>query len=87
MTAACPIRLGSALTALFLIGGSSITIAQTSVPSITITNGRTFLAGEISISGDISAIETKVFTCTPAQLFKKGDKVAAQVSEDQSMER
>jgi hypothetical protein len=84
MTTACPIRLGSALIALFLLGASSITTAQTSVPSITITNGRTFLAGEISISADISAIDTKVFTCTPVQPFKKGDKVAAQVSEDQA---
>jgi hypothetical protein len=86
MVAACPIRLRCALTALFLISGLSITTAQTSVgvPSITITNGKTFLAGEISISGDISAIDTKAFTCTPAQLFKNGDKVAAQVSQDQA---
>jgi hypothetical protein len=82
MAAPCPIRLGGALAALFLIGGSSITTAQTSVTSITITNGRTLLAGGISVTGDISAIETKSFTCTPVQLFKKGDKVAAMVSQD-----
>jgi len=83
MTAACTSLLARALTVLFLIGGSSIATAQTSVPSITISNGRTFLAGAISIGGDISAIDNKVFTCTPVQLFKKGDKVAAQVSQDQ----
>jgi hypothetical protein len=43
---------------------------------------RAFLAGAISISGDIPAIETKSFTCTPIHLFKKGDKVAAMMSDD-----
>ena len=45
---------------------------------------RTFFAGEISMKADLSATETKLFTCTPVQPFKKGDKVAAIVSDDQA---
>jgi hypothetical protein len=55
-----------------------------SVPSIVIRGGKTFLAGEVSIGGDISTIETILFTCNPVQSLKKGDKVLAMVSDDQA---
>lgn len=45
---------------------------------------KVFLAGQISTKADIQAFETKVFTCTPVQPFKRGDKVAATVSDDQA---
>jgi hypothetical protein len=59
------------------------------IPSVSISTDksgktRTFLAGAISIRGDISALETKSFTCTPVYPLKKGDKVAAMVSDDQA---
>jgi hypothetical protein len=59
------------------------------IPSISMStdkNGktRTFLAGAISIRDDLSAIETKSFTCTPVYPLKKGDKVAAMISDDQA---
>jgi hypothetical protein len=74
---------GVILAALICIGGFTGARAQDSVPSISIRDGNTYLAGAISVGGDISTIETKSFTCTPVQSFKKGDKVAAFVSEDQ----
>lgn len=70
--------------ALYWIGAFSVVYAQNSQPAIVIRDGRTFLAGEVSIGGDISAIETNSFTCTPIQPFKKGDKVAAMVSDNQA---
>ena len=45
---------------------------------------KAFLAGAISIDGDISTVETKSFTCTPLFPLKKGDKVAAMLSDDQA---
>jgi hypothetical protein len=45
---------------------------------------KAFLAGAISIGGDISTIETKSFTCTPLFPLKKGDKVAAMLSDEQA---
>ncbi len=59
------------------------------IPSVSISTDksgktRTFLAGAISIRGDISAIETKSFTYTPVYPLKKGDRVAAMVSDDQA---
>jgi len=45
---------------------------------------RAFLGGAVSVGGDISAIETKFFTCTPVQHLKKGDNVAVMLSDDQA---
>ena len=61
-------------------------IAQPAISMSSDSSGktRTFLGGTISISGDIQTIETNSFTCTPVQPFKKGDKVAAMVSDDQA---
>jgi hypothetical protein len=59
---------------------ASTTQAGTATKS---AESRTFLAGEISIRGDVSVLDTKFFTCTPIQPLKKGDKVAAMVSDDQ----
>ena len=58
-------------------------------PAISISSdpsgkSRAFLSGAISISGDIQTIETKSFTCIPVKAFKKGDKVAAMLSDDQA---
>src|SRR5579859_4638480 len=69
---------------LYWIGAFNVVYAQNSQPSIVIRDGRTFFAGEVSIGGDISAVETSSFTCTPVQPFKKGDKVAAMVSDNQA---
>jgi hypothetical protein len=79
-------RLG--VVTLVALAWSSGTFCQ-GIPSVSISTDKsgkttTFLAGEISIGGDIAAIETKSFTCTPVQPLKKGAKVAAMLSDDQA---
>jgi len=72
------------LVELAWIGGPTVASAQNSQPSTTVGGGHAFLAGEISVGGDISVIETKLFTCTPVQLFKKGDKIPAMLEIEQT---
>jgi hypothetical protein len=76
------------LVVLVALAWSSPAFCQ-GIPSVSISTDksgktRTFLAGEISIRGDTSTIETKSFTCTPVYPLKKGDKVAAIISDDQA---
>jgi hypothetical protein len=66
------------------VSATAVTYAQPAISISTEKSGkaRSFVAGEISVSGDIPAIETKSFTCTPVRKFKKGDKVATMTSAD-----
>jgi hypothetical protein len=69
------------------VGWSTLALAQ--IPSISMSRGpdgkmRTFLAGELSIGGDISPVDNKTFTCATVQPLKKGDKIAARTSDDQA---
>jgi hypothetical protein len=72
-----PRRATVALVALAWIGGLTAASAQNPRPSSTITSGKAFLRGEISIGGNLAAVETKSFTCTPVQVIKSGDKIPA----------
>jgi len=74
-----------------LISASSVANAQQ--PSISMSTdstgkSRTFLAGELTISQDITAVlhafDNPIFTCTLVNPIKKGDVVAAMVSDDQA---
>lgn len=80
-------RAAVTLVVLVWVGGVGVTGAQNSQPSITIRNGRTVLPGEISIHAEIPAVETKAFTCTPFQPFKKDDKLPAMFELDQTGEQ
>lgn len=72
------------LIALVWISGITAASAQNPPPSTTIHSGRTILPGEISIAFAIPSVETKSFTCTPIQPFKKGDKLPARLELDQT---
>ena len=59
----------------------SLASAQTNAT----TPGRTFVDGEIPVSGEGElALETTLFVCKPVVPLKDGQKVAAKVSEDQA---
>jgi hypothetical protein len=64
------------LVAVVCVGGLVSTSALNSQPSVMIQNGKTFMAGEMTVGADIPPIETQAFTCTTIQPIKKGDKVA-----------
>lgn len=75
----------------FLVAGAAFALAIQAIAfgqsAISISPGsdgkyKTYLAGEISISVDIPSIDTRLFTCTPLQPFKAGDKIAMMMSED-----
>jgi len=53
------------------------------VPLIVITDGKSYLAGEINVDAGLTTISNKVFSCVPVHPFKKGAVVAAQVSDDE----
>ena len=66
------------------LGESGALRAKAQVPSISIQNGRTFLAGQMNIGGDVQSFTNKAFACTMVQPLAKGDVIAAQVSSDQA---
>jgi hypothetical protein len=49
---------------------------------VSAASGQVFLGGQLNISGDIQAFENAAFTCTPVQPLRKGDVLAARVSQD-----
>jgi hypothetical protein len=71
-----PIPCRAAVVAVVL-AWSSLAYAQSG-------KSRSFLGGQLSVDFDFQAFENNSFTYTPVQALKKGDAVAAMVSEDQA---
>jgi hypothetical protein len=71
-----------------MISVISPAIAQQPAISIagnsTTGKSRTVLGGQLQVAFDFQAFENNSFSCTPVQPLKKGDVVAAMVSDDQA---
>lgn len=77
-----PLIYISILAVSILCGGAAHAQPATSGSTKETQKFNVILPAKITVGGDISAIEAESFTCSPARSLKKGDVIAAMMSND-----